>query len=155
VDNIINSKSFQNLLPQGHLFLEETKRFFDNYADSLEKLENIETASIDVMSHNDNGSMMEESIIDLRSRIRSLSKEEKTRWVEESRISGSDANKEAHRILRDNVMRLTHSQMNLIFEKALNKYHLSMIEPGEAVGAVGAQSLSEPGTQVGQSALSF
>lgn len=33
-----------------------------------------------------------------------------------------------------------------ILELALKKYNMSKIVPGEAVGAVGAQSLSEPGT---------
>ena len=39
--------------------------------------------------------------------------------------------------------------MLAVLDQALYKYHTSKIVPGEAVGAVGAQSLSEPGTQVG------
>lgn len=35
-----------------------------------------------------------------------------------------------------------------MLDQALYKYHTSKIVPGEAVGAVGAQSLSEPGTQM-------
>ena len=31
---------------------------------------------------------------------------------------------------------------------ALVKYHRAKMEPGEAVGAIGAQSISEPGTQM-------
>ena len=31
---------------------------------------------------------------------------------------------------------------------ALAKYTTSCVEPGEAVGAIGAQSISEPGTQM-------
>ena len=36
----------------------------------------------------------------------------------------------------------------MVLNLGLNKYIQSIIEPGEAVGAVGAQSLSEPGTQM-------
>jgi DNA-directed RNA polymerase III subunit RPC1 len=38
--------------------------------------------------------------------------------------------------------------MHGILDAALTKYLKSRIVPGEAVGAVGAQSLSEPGTQM-------
>jgi len=49
---------------------------------------------------------------------------------------------------RDNVLRITAKQIRTILDSALAKYYSSRIEPGEAVGAVGAQSLSEPGTQM-------
>jgi DNA-directed RNA polymerase III subunit RPC1 len=55
---------------------------------------------------------------------------------------------EAICLMKDNVLRLTASIVNRMIELALGKYSRSMIEPGEAVGAVGAQSLSEPGTQM-------
>lgn len=50
--------------------------------------------------------------------------------------------------MKDNTVRITFSQIKRVLESALFKYHRAMIEPGEAVGAVGAQSLSEPGTQM-------
>eukprot|EP01035_Chromulina_nebulosa_P016810 gene16810-22294_t len=40
------------------------------------------------------------------------------------------------------------SSLKHILDVALKKYFKAIIEPGEAVGAVGAQSLSEPGTQM-------
>jgi DNA-directed RNA polymerase III subunit RPC1 len=55
---------------------------------------------------------------------------------------------EAICLMKDNVLRITASVVNRMIELALGKYSRSMIEPGEAVGAVGAQSLSEPGTQM-------
>ena len=36
----------------------------------------------------------------------------------------------------------------MLFARSVRKYHRAFTEPGEAVGAVGAQSLGEPGTQM-------
>jgi DNA-directed RNA polymerase III subunit RPC1 len=51
-------------------------------------------------------------------------------------------------LMKDNALRVTKSQVDRMIDLALTKYSRSMIEPGEAVGAVGAQSISEPGTQM-------
>ncbi|KAJ1442575.1 hypothetical protein B484DRAFT_442135 [Ochromonadaceae sp. CCMP2298] len=53
-----------------------------------------------------------------------------------------------HQLLRDNVQRLTARQLRMVLDAALRTYHRAQIQPGEAVGAIGAQSLSEPGTQM-------
>lgn len=47
-----------------------------------------------------------------------------------------------------NRCRFTLTQLELIFDKALSKYTKAYVEPGEAIGASGAQSISEPGTQM-------
>lgn len=47
-----------------------------------------------------------------------------------------------------NTSRVTETQLEMIMAKALQKFVLSFVEPGEAVGAIGAQSISEPGTQM-------
>lgn len=47
-----------------------------------------------------------------------------------------------------NRCRFTETQVNMMLEKALSKYVMSAVEPGEAIGASGAQSISEPGTQM-------
>lgn len=47
-----------------------------------------------------------------------------------------------------NSCRITKTQLELALEKALTAYSTSFVEPGEAVGAMGAQSISEPGTQM-------
>jgi DNA-directed RNA polymerase III subunit RPC1 len=52
------------------------------------------------------------------------------------------------RYLKDDNLALTRAQLLNCLEIAYQKYLHAMIEPGEAVGAVGAQSLSEPGTQM-------
>ena len=47
-----------------------------------------------------------------------------------------------------NSCRVTNTQLEFALEKALSRYSASYVEPGEAVGAMGAQSISEPGTQM-------
>ena len=44
--------------------------------------------------------------------------------------------------------RLTETQVGMILKGAYEKFLLSFVEPGEACGAIGAQSISEPGTQM-------
>ncbi|XP_005098920.1 DNA-directed RNA polymerase III subunit RPC1 [Aplysia californica] len=44
--------------------------------------------------------------------------------------------------------RLTTSMVGRFMEVCLNKYNRALMEPGEAVGAVCAQSIGEPGTQM-------
>ncbi|XP_059158515.1 DNA-directed RNA polymerase III subunit RPC1-like [Physella acuta] len=44
--------------------------------------------------------------------------------------------------------RLTCSQVSRFMEVCLHKYNKALIEPGEAVGAICAQSIGEPGTQM-------
>jgi DNA-directed RNA polymerase III subunit RPC1 len=47
-----------------------------------------------------------------------------------------------------NSCRVTETQLELLLSVALEKCKLAYVEPGEAVGAIGAQSISEPGTQM-------
>lgn len=52
--------------------------------------------------------------------------------------------------LRDRLVerRLTSAQLNKIIKEVEIAYDYSLVEPGEAVGAVAAQSIGEPGTQM-------
>ena len=43
---------------------------------------------------------------------------------------------------------VTQSQLTHFLDRCVSKYHAKRIEPGSAVGAVGAQSIGEPGTQM-------
>lgn len=52
----------------------------------------------------------------------------------------------SQRIWKD--CRFTRKQIDIFFEKAHEKYTKAYVEPGEAIGATGAQSISEPGTQM-------
>lgn len=47
-----------------------------------------------------------------------------------------------------NSCRFTKTQLALAFDRIVAKYTAAYVEPGEAVGAMGAQSISEPGTQM-------
>lgn len=46
------------------------------------------------------------------------------------------------------VERITKSQVECFLNTCLDKYNRAVIEPGEAVGAIAAQSIGEPGTQM-------
>ena len=48
----------------------------------------------------------------------------------------------------NHLQRVTSSQVELFVKDAVYKFMRAMTEPGEAVGAIGAQSLGEPGTQM-------
>lgn len=48
----------------------------------------------------------------------------------------------------EEIDRTTRGQIYKFLENVRNKYCLAVTEPGTAVGAVGAQSIGEPGTQV-------
>jgi len=47
-----------------------------------------------------------------------------------------------------NSCRFTETQVDEFLKMAFTKYTKALVEPGEAVGAMGAQSISEPGTQM-------
>lgn len=47
-----------------------------------------------------------------------------------------------------NISSLTARQLEVFLETCIKRYHLKRIEAGTAVGAVGAQSIGEPGTQM-------
>lgn len=56
--------------------------------------------------------------------------------------------KEALETLMTNSCRLTSLQLDQFLSHCLLKYRRASVQPGEAVGATGAQSISEPGTQM-------
>jgi DNA-directed RNA polymerase III subunit RPC1 len=47
-----------------------------------------------------------------------------------------------------NIASITETQLRRFLDICSTKYMKAMIEPGTAVGAVGAQSIGEPGTQM-------
>ncbi|CAM9647891.1 unnamed protein product, partial [Ectocarpus fasciculatus] len=60
---------------------------------------------------------------------------------------------EAGELVVSNTCRVTASQAKEFLRRSLDKYKRALVEPGEAnmgsaVGAIGAQSISEPGTQM-------
>lgn len=59
-----------------------------------------------------------------------------------------DAVPAANKTIVDNKARVTKSQLLKFLDLCWSKYVRAKIEPGTAVGAVGAQSIGEPGTQM-------
>ncbi|TRM68642.1 hypothetical protein BD626DRAFT_395166 [Schizophyllum amplum] len=67
-------------------------------------------------------------------------------WDEDMDLSmgASDSDK----ALVDNKAKVTEAQLQTFLQSAWTKYVKARIEPGSTVGAVGAQSIGEPGTQM-------
>lgn len=61
---------------------------------------------------------------------------------------GSFGSEPIARKLASNLAGLTAPQLELFLDTCIGKYQMKRIEPGAAVGAVGAQSIGEPGTQM-------
>lgn len=164
VQETLDSRAFQELLPQGKQFLEETWAFFQKKAQDLAKLETFlqDTAAVTAattqklvrQASSSSKSPAAMGVRALKRALHAMSTEEKLAWFERSRAeAGTPAAQSAeyhqvNSLIRFHCFHLTLSQLQLILTHALHKYHLSQIQPGEAVGAVGAQSLSEPGTQM-------
>ncbi|KAH9928960.1 beta and beta-prime subunits of DNA dependent RNA-polymerase [Fomitopsis serialis] len=55
---------------------------------------------------------------------------------------------EADKAVVDNKLKVTEDQLRAFLEVCWTKYVKAKIEPGSTVGAVGAQSIGEPGTQM-------
>ncbi|KAF8164924.1 hypothetical protein B0H34DRAFT_786681 [Crassisporium funariophilum] len=72
--------------------------------------------------------------------------EREDEWDENVDLSmgASDADK----AIVDNMSKVTESQLRNLLELCWIKYVKARIEPGSTVGAVGAQSIGEPGTQM-------
>ncbi|KAF3042772.1 hypothetical protein E8E11_000297 [Didymella keratinophila] len=50
--------------------------------------------------------------------------------------------------LADGIAKISQSALDTFIDLCLTKYHRSRVQPGHAVGAIGAQSIGEPGTQM-------
>lgn len=50
--------------------------------------------------------------------------------------------------IANNMFTVTEDNLKMFVDKAILKFFTAVIEPGTAVGAVGAQSIGEPGTQM-------
>ncbi|KAH6915466.1 DNA-directed RNA polymerase III largest subunit [Coprinopsis sp. MPI-PUGE-AT-0042] len=72
--------------------------------------------------------------------------EKNEEWDEETDLSmGAD---DAQKRVVDNKSKVTTSQLQIFLSLCWEKYVKARIEPGSTVGAVGAQSIGEPGTQM-------
>lgn len=72
--------------------------------------------------------------------------------LENSHVSGSAYNPSKEDLVAqagvDCILKVSRSTLNKFIEFCLTKYAKARVEPGHAVGAVGAQSIGEPGTQM-------
>ncbi|KAJ1667839.1 DNA-directed RNA polymerase III subunit C1 (rpo31) [Coemansia sp. RSA 1813] len=55
----------------------------------------------------------------------------------------------------NNKLRVTHAVLEKFLDLCIRKYQLSRVDPGTAVGAIGAQSIGEPTTQMTLKAFHF
>lgn len=171
VEQHLFSNEFQRLLPHGELFLRETRQYFSNIADAMSRLERVILSGYGSGEENvaleradaEKIKQFEKRVGNIRQRLRAMSPSEHKEWTalasldyksctgKEKKVPVGELNeqqKEAVFLMKENVCRITAAQIDLMVTAALRKYNRSMIESGEAVGAVGAQSLSEPGTQM-------
>lgn len=70
------------------------------------------------------------------------------RTIQQAITDSGEISIDMSKLLIRNVCRVTRAQADQLMESALFKYQRAVMEPGEAVGAIGAQSISEPGTQM-------
>ncbi len=158
----VESPPFQRLLPQGHKFLEEVEGFAVELAEGLEAL----LVSLG-FPHGSGGSskgtkkgagggddgddayaaLLDFDIDAVRDKLAGMTEGERLAWMSEATPGGA-AWKETVQATVSNLARITESQFRIILEESLSRYNRACVEPGEAVGAVGAQSISEPATQM-------
>ncbi len=141
IDSELTKEPFATFHKDGHVakrFWEEIHEFFYKFASKLKSLETL----------NGDSSLDNETLAALRARLAKMTSKQKEKWVDQAHAKKNPAYKEANRLLCDNTLRMTTKQLRMILAGALHRYNMSIVQPGEAVGAVGAQSLSEPGTQM-------
>jgi DNA-directed RNA polymerase III subunit RPC1 len=148
-EEVIKNHQFTVLLPAGKKFVDEVESFFKKKAMDLKELEDKEN---DELKKNGItqliGSVKLDSYVTIRSNLRLMSAADKAAWMSRATVVGSYEYRSLQKVLRMNVLLITPPMVYDIVAIALQKYWKGIMEPGEAVGAVGAQSLSEPGTQM-------
>jgi DNA-directed RNA polymerase III subunit RPC1 len=55
---------------------------------------------------------------------------------------------EENRAARNNLLKVTQRSLDKFLDLCIHKYQMSVAQPGHAVGAIAAQSIGEPGTQM-------
>ncbi|KAH5525846.1 DNA-directed RNA polymerase subunit [Parastagonospora nodorum] len=66
---------------------------------------------------------------------------------EDCSIKRSEADREKY-TLANGIAKISQTALDTFIDLCLTKYHRSRVQPGHAVGAIGAQSIGEPGTQM-------
>ncbi|KAI3896617.1 hypothetical protein MKX03_029339 [Papaver bracteatum] len=63
-------------------------------------------------------------------------------------LDGEKKGSESLEKVSANIAGITLQQLQVFLETCISRYHLKRIEAGSAIGAIGAQSIGEPGTQM-------
>lgn len=103
IENELSESRFQNLLPQGLQFIEETRKFFLSKADQISLLDKMNqfTAESGIFQS-------EESMLQLRQRLRNMIPETRKQWITDSAIIGTSAYNDIHRYDTLGVILLAH-----------------------------------------------
>lgn len=82
--------------------------------------------------------------------MRSRITEEKENKNDDMDVDMNDGENDVETLQKvcDRLLRISPSSVRLFLEQSLYKYSRAKVEPGTAVGAIGAQSIGEPGTQM-------
>jgi DNA-directed RNA polymerase III subunit RPC1 len=155
IDDELDIEPFKSMRDELHIanrFWNEIKDFFYAFSSKLKAIEGTNFTKLSKSkskskSKNDDDSNYEK-MSSLRLRLSKMTNQEKDKWVLDVKKNIEPASNDSVRLLCDNTLRMTLKQVKMILAGALYRYNVSIVQPGEAVGAVGAQSLSEPGTQM-------
>lgn len=152
IERELETHRFTSLLPQGRQFLDETKNYFAELSEKMACLELIESqqrSGLPSLAGSAGSGVSQQTALELRSALLKQPVEDRRRWAERALGNAHGVEfQQMHQLLRDNALRLTARQLHTVLNSALDKYDRAQIQPGEAVGAIGAQSISEPGTQM-------
>ena len=136
----MNGPKLSQLKDDCEYFFNEIQEFFFDFSKELEKIERIISVS--------NPRLVKNTLSSIRTRLSRMNQRDKIAWRNKASKENTQEQVDAHRLLCNNCMRITAKQFHTIVDGALMRNQMAHIVPGEAVGAVGAQSLSEPGTQM-------
>ncbi|KAK9479984.1 hypothetical protein V1514DRAFT_350894 [Lipomyces japonicus] len=114
----------------------------------LEAVDEFESERVFFQTVRDFVFTMAEKLADLRSR-RGLNPLRNDYDMDtETSSSLEETGKEFSEITVNQILRISEASLREFLRQVLKKYERSKVEPGTAVGAVGAQSIGEPGTQM-------
>ncbi|KAL1967262.1 hypothetical protein VTN77DRAFT_3308 [Rasamsonia byssochlamydoides] len=101
---------------------------------------------LDYMDRSDHGIDQHESARDFLESIQAYVQSKADKLI--SRGGNFDPSDERSRKGLNHTGKLTEKTLRTFIQSCLTKYKKAQVEPGHAVGAVGAQSIGEPGTQM-------
>ncbi|KAG8082497.1 hypothetical protein GUJ93_ZPchr0014g47527 [Zizania palustris] len=82
----------------------------------------------------------------LEDRIQLLKNTRRSLHLDEDRVGKKDASIEE--CIAANISGISAKQLQVFLDTCLSRYHSKKIEAGASIGAIGAQSIGEPGTQM-------